>query len=140
MHSGDWQPRTGTDPPPYEGKAMFFAGRCRTAELWQDVQVEHYAAEIAEGKRAFEFSCHVRSYDGDSSRVVINFLSADGKVLSGKYESDELSQTDKWLPIHAKLALPRETRKLRVRLVSRRRHQLNNDGYFDCLSLTLCRL
>ena len=75
-----WRPRT-TDPLPQSGGAYFFPGAVAQGELDQVVDLGAFAAGIDRGDQAFVARGYLRSYDQDTSRIVVEWLASDGSVL-----------------------------------------------------------
>lgn len=137
--SGNWQPRLD-NPPPQEGRAYFFAGAGRRGELTQEVSIQQYAAGVSDGTVTFAFTGYTRSFDSggdppDRAQLLIEYVGANDKFLGVAYDSGQTDETQKWVIHEPVLKPPVGTQIIRLRLVSIRRSQVNNDSYFDGLSL-----
>ena len=138
---GDWNPR-GAPPDPFEGQAYFSAGISGTAELIQDVDVSAYAARIAGGDQRFVFDGRVRSRNEaqpDVTRVVVEYRNVSNTELLDVFDSGELVSTLDWLAVTDERVAPNDTGWIRVRLIATRNGGVDNDGYFDGLSLRSLR-
>jgi hypothetical protein len=137
---GDWRPR-GQDPAPFEGKAYFFAGVSKTAELRQDVDVSAHAAAIDAGRLRLAFAGHLQSYrvknkeKPDTAQVLVEYLPADKARAIAAYVSPLVRASNGWREVRDTRIAPVGTRWVRVRLLSTRETGHDNDGYFDGLSL-----
>jgi len=133
----DWKPRQAP-PDPFEGESYFAAGVSGTAELVQDVDVSAYAARIADGSQRFSFDGRVRSGDEvspDSTRIVVEYRDATNALVLDAFDSGELASTIDWLEVTDERVAPNGTAWVRVRLMATRNGGIDNDGYFDGLSL-----
>ncbi|MCP4568208.1 MAG: hypothetical protein GY841_11580, partial [FCB group bacterium] len=137
----DWQ-RRFAPPEPAEGQASFFAGTAELAELIQDVEVTAYAARIAAGDQHFAFDGWVRTYDEvppDVAIIIVEYRDASNIVALDTFDSGEIANPYGWHQVSDVRAAPAGTGWIRVRLVSNRFTEGDNDGYFDALSLRSLR-
>ena len=138
----EWQPRLGA-PAPFEGDAYFFAGQVSSAELRQDVDVSAYAGFVAGGDQRFRFSGRVRTFDevpSDLARVVVEYRDAANSVVLDAFDTGDLTSPQAWLAVTDERLAPVGTGWIRVRLLAGRLGTtIDNDGYFDDLSLTSLR-
>jgi len=133
---GPWQ-RREKDPPPQEGTGYFLPGDCAEGELVQDIDVELYAPRIDSGKQKFEFTGFVRSFKQqppDTSRIVVEYRDSSNSKILDAADSGPIANVDAWQLVSDKRLAPRETRWVRVRLISTRYGGRENDGYYDGLS------
>lgn len=131
-----WSSRS-SDPDPQNGKNYFYAGDEVEAELVQTISLNDYSCFIDQNNQSFQFTGYTRSYQQtppDQSQIIIEMLSNSNNVL----QTDDLgiySTTDEWKLLSKLIKVPPLTRKIKIRLLSHRKNGLNNDGYFDNLSL-----
>lgn len=132
-----WQ-RREAPPQPVDGEASFAPGSDDYAELWQDVDVRAYAAQIATGKQQFRFSGFLRTFDelpSDVAQIVVEYRNeADGTVLD-VFDTGQTASVLAWAAVEDVRAAPVGTGWIRVRLVATRFTEGTNDAYFDALSL-----
>lgn len=132
--TGDWSQRTSS-PNPQQGSAYFFPGESALAELYQDINVSAFAAAIDAGAQPFVLSGWLSGLDNqDTAQILVEFRDATNQVLSF-FDSGARTNALQWESVgHAQTA-PAGTRRIRVRLVSVRNGGLENNGYYDALSL-----
>ena len=108
----------------------------RSAELRQAVSVEEYRDMIDAGQQEFRFEGFLSSYtDGDTARIVVEFLDKTKTEILGSHDSGEHQPMRQWKKIEHQQVAPKGTCFIRVRLIAARKRGDNNDGYFDDLSL-----
>jgi hypothetical protein len=132
-----WKQRS-MNPTAFDGTHYFYADDGASAELAQLVDVSAFATEIDEGLQVFNFSGRVSAFDQeppDQSRIVVEYLDDLGTVLE-QFDSGNISSVGTWQAVSDSRTAPVGTRFINVRLISTRRAGINNDGYYDALSLT----
>jgi hypothetical protein len=136
--TGRWQQRA-KDPLPQEGKNYFFPGNAGVAELYQDIDVSNHASLIDIGFYHVNYSAYMRAWHQkptDEAIEIVEYRNATGNVVDS-FKTESCTTTDKWVHITDSRAIPKNTRIIRIRLLSIRHNGSNNDGYHDNLSLTL---
>ena len=137
----EWQ-RRFVEPDPAEGEAYFAPGAVELAELAQDVDVSAYGARIAAGEQIFAFDGRVRTREEpslDVARIVVEYRDAANAVVLEAFDSGEIASPFEWHSLSDVRAAPAGTGWIRVRLLSSRFSEGDNDGYFDALSLRSLR-
>jgi gliding motility-associated-like protein len=132
----NWQPRAA-DPLPQNGNFYFYAGEGRNAELAQTIDVSNYSCNIDLGKQVFEFTGYIRSYPQqplDFSRIAIEMINNMNTILI-TYDSGTRSNATAWEKITLRMPAPEQTRRIRIRLISTRNFGVDNDGFYDNLSI-----
>ncbi len=125
------------DPNPQNGKNYFYAGEIAEAELVQTISLSDYSCSIDQNSQSFQFTGYTRVYSQappDQSQIIIEILSINNSVL----QTDDLgiySSTNEWKLLSKLIKVPPSTRKIKIRLLSHRKNGIDNDGYFDNLSL-----
>lgn len=135
--SGNWQQRS-VSPLPHHGSRYFFAGSNASAEIYQDIDVSSYIANIDSGNQEFVFSGYTSSWPNqgvDDSRLIVEYRDIGGTILDS-YDSG-WSQSTTWIQHTDTRIAPISTRIIRVRILAKRDSGNNNDGYTDNLSLTV---
>lgn len=135
--SGDWQRQQeeGDLPAPHGGKYFFFAGQVATGELYQDIDISAEATKIDAGTLRIRFSGWLNTWvtNSDTSRVIVEYRKADDSVIAS-YDTGA-QNVDTWTNFTDAKIAPNLTRTIRVRLLAVRDADMDNDGYFDDLSL-----
>lgn len=132
-----WSTRS-FDPTPQNGNNYFYAGDEVEAELVQIIPVDEYRCFIDQNNLSFQFTGYTRAYPQaptDQSQIIIEMLSSTGTKL----QTDDLgiyTTTSEWKLVSKLIKAPPSTRKIKIRLLSHKKNGVNNDGYFDNLSLT----
>ena len=132
-----WSSRS-LDPNPQNGKNYFYAGDEVEAELAQTILLNEYSCSIDQNDQNFQFTGYTRVYSQappDQSQIIIEMLNSNNSIL----QTDDLgiySSTNEWKLLSKLIKVPPSTRKIKIRLLSHRKNGVNNDGYFDNLSLT----
>lgn len=137
MNGTGWTQRTSA-PDPYNGIAYFFAGAGANARLTQEINIDLYKCLIDAGNQQFRFTGFVRAFNqspSDESNIIIEFFNS-GNVLLTAYHFGPYNQTEIWKKIDSLFAVPAGARKVLITLNSIRHNGINNDGYYDELSLT----
>jgi RHS repeat-associated protein len=127
-----------SNPDPFEGSKYFHADASPEAELRQDVDVSSVAAEIDAGTQPFSFDGYVESFPQvptDAARIVVEYRDAMNQTVLQAYDSGQIRQYSQWQHLTDSRMAPVGTRWVRVRLIATRFNGVNNDGYFDALSL-----
>lgn len=127
------------DPNPKEGSYYFSGGTVGSSNAYQDFVVPAEAeTDIDAGRGFMNFSWWQTSLAAqDQGNVEIDFLDGTDTLISGDTGSGLLavSPDHVWLErTYDDLAIPANTRKIRVRMVTNRTSGTNNDAYFDQLS------
>ncbi len=122
---------------PHSGDYFFWPGRRAIpyTEIYQDVDVSSYLSIIDAGNAWFRLSGWLANWDQyphDRSTLAIEALSAGGKQLL--YLSRQ-HRGPSWTLYQIEAKIPAGTRTLRVHLIATRFVGVDNDGYFDDLSL-----
>jgi hypothetical protein len=139
VKGGAWFQRPGSTEP-FEGKAYFSPGASDSEEkavLRQDVDVSSLSADIDAGNARFEFKGRVRSYDQknkDTSQIIVTYETGTGEIRA-RFESEKYEDAKQRRLIEDARTAPKGTRRVGVRLISRRNGGKQNNGYFDDLSL-----
>ena len=126
-----------SNPDPKNGKNYFYAGDEVEAELGQTISLNDYSCSIDQNNQSFQFAGYTRVYSQsppDQSQVIIEMLSSNNNLLQ-TFDLGIYSPTDEWKLLSKLVKAPPSTRKIKIRLISHRKNGLNNDGYFDNLSL-----
>ena len=99
------------------------------------------APRIDGGAQVFAFAGYVRTFEEsppDVAQVVVEYRDAAGQVLE-RFDSGEISSVGAWQRLEDVRPAPVGTRWLRVRLLATRFTGIDNDAYFDALSLRSLR-
>lgn len=132
--NGQW----GANPDrPASGKFWFHAPAVPSSELYQDVDITSYARSVDMGKASVQIAFQLRCFTGDKGRVVLEFRDAENKKVLAEKDTGEIASPDRWQRFAHSLPVPKETRTVRIRLISKRSSGRSNDGNFDDLSLRL---
>ena len=123
-------------PDPFAGGYFFGAGNDGTSVLSQTVDMAPWAGEVAAGGVWATVGAYVRDWSGkDRALMTVRALGADGAALA------ELTggpwTADSWTWRSLSLLVPAGTAALEVRLRGERDSGLDNDAYFDDVSLCL---
>src|SRR5262249_27583711 len=136
---GVWSKRK-ENPPPHAGSAYFSATDSPEAELQQDVDVRPAGRQIDQGRLSAVFTGYVRSFQHrppDTGRIVIEYRDADNARVLDRFDTNPVASVDRWKRIDHSRVITKGARWIRVRLISVRHTGINNDGYYDSLSLKL---
>ncbi len=121
------------------GKYLFFEGQDSLGILQQDINLEKYAGGINAHKQQFIFIGYLRSYlqyPPDQTIITIMCLDKSKSKQLYTFSSDTISSVSEWQKVTESLIAPVYTRFIRVQLIAHRRNGLDNDGYFDNITLT----
>ena len=141
--SGHWQSVEGDSNKhnyslAQQGKYHFFEGQDAHGILQQDVNLENYASQIDAHKQQFIFTGYVRSFPqtpADQAQIIITGLDKSKNKTLYTFNTDTISNVDKWQQIKDTFLAPASMRFLRIQLIAQRRNGADNDGYFDNISL-----
>jgi hypothetical protein len=133
------------DPAYYrmpDGAYCFYSGITSAGELYQDVNVSGLATGIGAGNARMQFSAQAYSFDQkppDTWRVVIEFRASDNARVVDSHDTGEQSSPGRWKEVNIERLVPRETKWIRIKLLTRRygHGTKSNDAKFDALSLRL---
>ena len=101
--------------------------------------MSNYASKIDSGQASFTYTGHVKSYPQtptDESQEIVEYRNQNGDILAS-FSSLSYNNSTKWETISDIRIAPQLTRKVRIRLISKRNNGSDNDGYHDGLSLIL---
>jgi hypothetical protein len=136
---GEWSPFASVNVPAHEGKVYFSARSSPAGELAQDVSLESLAEMVDEGKLRITFTGEVRSFEQnppDATQIIIECRDAKNEKVLVDYPSARIESVTGWKTVSHTAVVPKETRNLRVRLITSRSSRGNiTDAYFDNLSL-----
>lgn len=121
------------------GGQMFYGGARSVATARQQIVLKGRAAAIDAGRMKVTVSAQIAVYDGqgDSGRVQVRFLRADGTQL-GTVQTAAVSATNLVMRrVTANRVLPAGTRRLEVVLVARRLVGDWNDAFFDNIDVRI---
>ncbi len=121
------------------GKYLFFEGQDSLGILQQDINLDKYAGGIDANKQQFIFIGYLRSYlqyPPDQTTITIMCLDKSKSKRLYIFSSDTISSVSEWRKVTDTLIAPASTRFIRVQIIARRRNGLDNDGYFDNITLT----
>jgi serine/threonine protein kinase len=136
---GNWVPRRNIV---HSGYASFYAGESPTGEMFQDVDIETIATQVAAESVRFDFECFIHTLQQDppdTCRIVIELRdSANQKILTS-FDTGEQRNVKGWRPLNLSGVIQPETGWIRVRMLSRRygKGTRNLDAYYDDLTLRL---
>jgi hypothetical protein len=108
------------------------------AELAQDVSLAPVVKLVRDGRLELAFRGAVRSYaqrNPDSAQVVLEFRDYGNRRVLERWGSGPVENQGAWKVLTDTRTVPKDARWVRVRLVSVRSAGVENDGYFDNLSL-----
>lgn len=128
--SGNWTGTTSSTAQ--DGNNFFFAGANSSAELYQDIDVSSFTADIDAGVQKFYFSVHLKSFNSfpfDKSQVVLEYRDSQDNILT-TYDT-EPSENTTWFQYEDTRVAPVDTKTVRIKLFSFRVNGSNNDGYID---------
>lgn len=131
-----WVPKSAI-PLPQSGNNYFFAGEEAEAELSQTIGLDDYICLINQGTLRLEFTGYTRSFfqePPDQSHLIIELLSTNSAILTSE-DLGVFSTINQWNLVSKVIQVPTLTRKVKIRLLSHRKNGIDNDGYFDDLSL-----
>ncbi len=123
--------------PAQSGVGYAWPTNSPAAELMQLVDIGGFATQIDDGHLKLNFSGYARGMPpdlSDSSRIIVEQLDADEEVLDA-LDSGEVYSFQEWKKIVFSTAIKKGTRSIRVRLLSERKQGIENNSYFDNLSL-----
>jgi hypothetical protein len=130
---------TGIIAIPREGKNLFFEGQDSIGILQQDIYVGQYGQTIDSHDQQFSFSGYVQSLDqgspSDQTKISVTCLDSLKRNVLYVYNSDILESKNVWHQITDTFVAPRSTRFVRLQLIAVRWVGMDNDGYFDNISL-----
>lgn len=136
---GTWQRRTES-PAPHAGSGHFWPAYDPDAELAQDIDVRKFGMRINAQRVKAVFSGFVRTLPQtvtqDTSRIILEFLDAAKSKLA-EFDSSEISNIERWQEVNDARTVPVGTRMIRIRLIGKKTEGMENNGYFDSLSLKL---
>lgn len=120
-------------------KYHFFEGQDSLGILQQDIPLDKYADGIDAHEQQFIFSGYVRSFPQDPpDQTTIVLTAFDGSKNKSLYtfSSDTISSVDHWQYVTDTFMAPASARFIQIQLIAHRRNGLDNDGYFDNITLT----
>jgi hypothetical protein len=123
---------------PHSGTYHFYAGdNSGTSELYQDIDVSSMATDIDAGNASFSFQGWINNFslNNDEGRIRVEYRNASGVVLQTYDTMEQFVLV--WTQYTDTRNAPANTRKIRIRLTTRRISGTGSDGYFDDLSLTV---
>jgi gliding motility-associated-like protein len=142
----NWQWKSAANRPPHSGSYHFYPGDNTSVsgnnitELYQNIPLNAFSAEIDAGTSSYTFSGWRRGYknaspfsnDLDQSRIVVEYRDAADNVLDF-YDTGSAVFTS-WTNNTDTRVAPVGTRSVRIRLISKRITPSDNDGYYDDIS------
>lgn len=130
---------TGIIAIPREGKNLFFEGQDSIGILQQDIYVGQFGKCIDSHEQQFGFSAYVQSLDqgspSDQTKISVTCLDSLKQNALYVFTSDTLESKNSWRQILDTFVAPRLTRFVRIQLVAVRWVGMDNDGYFDNITL-----
>jgi hypothetical protein len=109
-------------------------------EIYQDVDVSAFAADIDDGIVSSDFAGWGRSAAAagshDDASMFVEFRSGSGSVLAVQ-ASGAIVPFNTWVQVQDSRTVPAGTRRIRVRLHGVRTVGASTDAYFDALSLSV---
>ncbi len=134
-----WTYRTiASSRAPFDGENFFFPGVAPNAELRQDVDVSLFAGAVDAGTQLFEFLGVVQTAaqnPRDTSRIIVEYRDQTNSTVLARFDTGEIYSPSQWRAVQDLRHAPAGTRKIRVRLISKRRAGDNNDGEYDAILL-----
>lgn len=125
------------DPAPANGESYFAPTPSPIAEIFQDVSLVPFTRVGATATLEARFRCSVRSFlqlSPDTTQVILEFRDGNRRVLEF-WDSGKVSSIHVWTELAETHPIPPKAKWIRVRLISTRSGGLDNDGYFDDVSL-----
>jgi len=130
---------TGIIAIPKEGKNLFFEGQDSLGILQQDINVGQFSQTIDNHDRPFIFSGYVQSLDqgspSDQTKISITCLDSLKRNDLYTFNSEVLESKNNWHRVTDTFIAPASTRFVRIQLTAVRWVGMDNDGYFDNISL-----
>lgn len=126
-----------SDPAPADGEAYLSPTPSPIAELFQDVSLAPFNRVGAATPLEANFHCSVRSFmqlSPDTTQVILEFRDGNRRVLES-WDSGKVASIHAWTELSEAHPIPSKAKWIRVRLISIRSGGLDNDGYFDNVSL-----
>lgn len=139
INSGLWSQRCGS-PSPKVGSCYMSAGNAGgMSEIYQEVDLSGYTAEIDAGEAKSSLSVWFRTKvenPEDKGQVVLEYLDSTGVSLE-TYQSGMTSFSSNWLKIRHAQTVPQGARKVRIRLFAELVTGTSADVYFDDVVFTM---
>lgn len=130
---------TGIIAIPKEGKNLFFEGQDSLGILQQDIYVGQFGQAIDNHERQFIFSGYVQSLDqgspSDQTKISVTCLDSLKRNALYTFDSEVLESKNDWHQVTNTFVAPASTRFVRIQLIAVRWVGMDNDGYFDNISL-----
>ena len=129
----------GAEIPPHGGNKLFWPGSGDVADssMYQDVDVSGLSNTIDTGKLYLHVSGWLANWDQfQHDRATLSIYALDASQNTLAFRSAE-HRSPTWTQYRIDQAVPAGTRTLRVVLTATRFVGIDNDGYFDDLSLML---
>jgi hypothetical protein len=130
---------TGIIAIPKEGKNLFFEGQDSLGILQQDVYVGQFGAAIDHHERQFIFCGYVQSLDqgspSDQTKISVICLDSLKRNALYTFNSEVMESKNDWRQVTDTFVAPASTRFVRIQLTAVRWVGMDNDGYFDNISL-----
>jgi gliding motility-associated-like protein len=137
--SGSWTLRCGT-PAAKEGSCYISGGNSAgLSEIEQEIDVSSYSSEIDKGEAKSSFKGYFQTKNespGDMGQVVVQYLNGSGIILSS-YQSGMTTHPYGWKLLEHGQTIPKNTRKVKIRLIAEQVTGSTTDVYFDDLSFYL---
>lgn len=126
-------------PAAREGNYLFFSG-CNNVpgEIYQDVDVSTYAAQIDAYLQFFNFSGYTRSRKQtppDGAQIIVEFRDAANTSVLSAYSTGLTTNINGWQHYSSDNLAPAGTRTIRIRLISYATNGGSVDAFIDDLSL-----
>ncbi len=141
---GEWDVATEGEgfPTAFEntpfGSRYFYGGEAGNSEAYQDIDVSDDAEAIDYGGVIATLRAHLGSDSGDDEATLQIFALDEDDAELAMEQSGPWS-SDNWVERQTAIELPSGTRTLRVQLKAKRNTGIDNDAYFDEISLCMSR-
>lgn len=126
------------DPAPADGISYFSPTPSPIAEIFQDVSLIPFNRLGPQTPLEVHFRCSVRSFlqlSPDATQVILEFRDGANRTVLESWDSGRTTSVNSWAELSETRIIPSKAKWIRVRLISTRSGGLDNDGYFDSVSL-----